>query len=62
MSGQSKTQQLLIDWLPQEATLYVDGGYRLWLKDRAITYFTLTTEPFRQFEERHYDGKLNVIS
>lgn len=62
VSGQSKTQQLLIDWLPEEATLYVDGGYRLWLKDRAITYFTLTTEPFRQFEEKHYDDVSNLKS
>ncbi|XP_014291330.1 evolutionarily conserved signaling intermediate in Toll pathway, mitochondrial isoform X2 [Halyomorpha halys] len=62
VSGQSKTQQLLTGWLPQEATLYVDGGFRLWLKDRAITYFTLTTEPFRKFEEQDYDDVSNLMS
>lgn len=50
VSGQSEIQQELISCLPEESTLYVEGGFRVWMRNKAVTYFTLHTDHFRTFQ------------
>jgi len=41
VSGQSPDQQHLISKLPEGTALYVEGGFRVWLRDSQVTYFIL---------------------
>ena len=39
--GLSPKQKALINRCPKNGTLYVEGAFRVWLKDRQVTYFVL---------------------
>ena len=45
VSGQSQEQKDMIKLLPKDKALYVEGGYRVWLRDTQVTYFILRGEP-----------------
>nr|CAG4640918.1 EOG090X07J4 [Eulimnadia texana] len=44
VSGQSETQRELIQNLPQDQTIFVEGAFRLWLRKTSINYFILRAE------------------
>ena len=41
VSGQSEEQKEMIKELPKDKPLYVEGGFRVWLRDTQVTYFLL---------------------
>ena len=41
VSGISEEQQEMIKQLPKDKPLYVEGGFRVWLRDTQVTYFIL---------------------
>ena len=41
VSGQSEEQKEMIKDLPKDKPLYVEGGFRVWLRDSQVTYFIL---------------------
>ncbi|ODM95421.1 Evolutionarily conserved signaling intermediate in Toll pathway, mitochondrial [Orchesella cincta] len=45
VSGQSPEQQKLIESHPAERPIFVEGAFRLWLKDVCMNYFILRAEP-----------------
>ena len=45
VSGQSPDQQALIESHPSNRPIYVEGAFRIWLKDQCINYFILRAEP-----------------
>ena len=45
VSGQSPDQQALIESHPAERPIYVEGAFRVWLRDQCINYFILRSEP-----------------
>lgn len=60
MSGQSPTQKDLINELEPEECIYVEGGYRIWLREQSITYFILRANNkflSTDIEEEEIDGK-----
>jgi len=45
VSGQSPDQKKLIERHPENVPIYIEGGFRLWLRKQSIIYFILRTEP-----------------
>jgi len=45
VSGQSATQQRLIEEHAADKPIYVEGAFRIWLRSVCINYFILRTEP-----------------
>jgi len=45
VSGQSQEQRDMIKQLPKDKAIYVEGGFRVWLRDTQVTYFILRGEP-----------------
>ena len=41
VSGISEEQQEMIKALPKDKPLYVEGGFRVWLRETQVTYFIL---------------------
>lgn len=44
VSGISEEQQEMIKALPKDKPLYVEGGFRVWLRETQVTYFILRGE------------------
>jgi len=56
VSGQSEEQRQMIRGLPKDKAIYVEGGYRIWLRDSQVTYFILRGEPaLRERNTYHND-------
>merc|ERR1712059_21992 len=45
VTGQSNTQKDLLENLPKGTALYVEGAFRVWLKDSQVSYFILRGPP-----------------
>ncbi|UYV64092.1 ECSIT [Cordylochernes scorpioides] len=45
VSGQSPEQQELLEQLPLDKPIYVEGPFLLWLRDKTMFYFMLRAEP-----------------
>ncbi|XP_067673383.1 evolutionarily conserved signaling intermediate in Toll pathway, mitochondrial-like [Haliotis asinina] len=45
VSAQSPTQQLHINEHPHDIPLFVEGGYKVWLRGQSLTYFILRADP-----------------
>lgn len=45
VSGQSPKQREIIETLPKNKALYVEGAFRVWLRDVQVNYFILRGEP-----------------
>lgn len=45
VSGQSTDQKKLIANHPDNVPIYIEGGFRIWLRKQSIIYFILRTEP-----------------
>lgn len=45
VSGQSPEQQRLIEELPSNRPIYVEGAFRVWLRNVCMNYFILRAEP-----------------
>lgn len=45
VSGQSPDQKKLIANHSDTVSIYIEGGFRLWLRKQSIVYFILRTEP-----------------
>lgn len=45
VSGQSREQQDLLAALPHNTPLYVEGAFRVWLRDSQVSYFILRGPP-----------------
>nr|CAG4649391.1 EOG090X07J4 [Scapholeberis mucronata] len=65
VSGQSPTQQDLLAKLEKSQTVYVEGGFTIWLRRSSINYFILRAEPtpraeVKESEQYDFDdvGKL----
>ena len=44
VSGISEEQKEMIKELPKDKPLYVEGGFRVWLRETQVTYFILRYE------------------
>jgi len=58
VSGQSDEQKDMIRKLPKDKAIYVEGGYRVWLRERQVTYFILRGEPALR-DRTVYDNTLD---
>lgn len=58
VSGQSDEQKQMIKELPKDKAIYVEGGYRVWLRERQVTYFILRGEPALR-DRTTYDDTLD---
>ena len=47
VSGQSPVQRELVKKLKDDQTVYVEGAFCLWLRNKTINYFILRTEPVK---------------
>lgn len=63
VSGQSPEQKKLISNHPENVPIYIEGGFRIWLRKQSIIYFILRTEPSPTlaYEEVDVDGKNNQL-
>jgi len=59
VSGQSEEQRQMIRALPKDKAIYVEGGYRVWLRDAQVTYFILRGEPALRDRTASYDDSLD---
>lgn len=61
VSGQSPDQKQIIANHPDNVPIYIEGGFRLWLRKQSIIYFILRTEPappITNKEPEDEDGKI----
>ena len=45
VSGQSTNQKEILEGLSEGTALYVEGAFRLWLRDNQVSYFILRGPP-----------------
>lgn len=58
VSGQSLVQQNLLQHHKQDEPIYVEGSFKIWLRDKLVNYFILRANPNpRLGEEADPDGK-----
>jgi len=63
VSGQSFNQKDLIELLPEGTPLYVEGAFRVWLRDQQVSYFILRGPPVAPPPEPETDNDdFSVIS
>ncbi|XP_050421189.1 evolutionarily conserved signaling intermediate in Toll pathway, mitochondrial [Adelges cooleyi] len=55
VSGQSPDQKKLIEKQQENIPVYIEGGFRLWLRKQSIVYFILRTEPPEAIVEDNFD-------
>lgn len=60
VSGQSTQQQKLIEELPPNKPIYVEGAFRIWLKNVCMNYFILRGEPKPKRKEMTKDEEDDV--
>lgn len=58
VSGQSEEQRQMIRALPKDKAIYVEGGFRVWLREAQVTYFILRGEPALR-DRTTYDNTLD---
>lgn len=61
-SGQSKTQQKLITLQNPKLPLFVEGGYKCWLRHFSVTYFILRADPDLAALKAWNEAKIKVES
>lgn len=61
VSGQSPDQKSLVANHPVNVPIYVEGGFRLWLRKQSIIYYILRTEPSPVKNEEIVDEDGNVL-
>lgn len=66
VSGQSPIQQELLEKIEAQKTVYVEGGFPIWLRRTSINYFILRSEPIapskKEFDlhsQFDFDGKFS---
>ena len=52
-SAQSPDQQALIAEHPADSPVYVEGGFKVWLREVCLTYFVLRSEVTQTFTTFH---------
>ncbi|KAK9496834.1 hypothetical protein O3M35_012940 [Rhynocoris fuscipes] len=60
VSGQSPDQIKLLSELPSKTPLYVEGRYRIWLRNQSVTYFVLRADVRRNVEIENTDDISNL--
>lgn len=65
VSGQSSDQQKLIENLPSNRPIYVEGAFRVWMRNVCMNYFILRAEPREIPKEKNNDeddvGNLHAV-
>jgi len=61
VSGQSPDQKKLVANHPENVPIYIEGGFRIWLRKQSIIYFILRTEPSPVIENEEEDEDGNII-
>lgn len=63
VSGQSPAQKKLVAQHPENVPIYIEGGFRIWLRKQSIIYFILRTEPTPAVENeiKDEDGSINKL-
>ncbi|KAL1452988.1 hypothetical protein WDU94_007168 [Cyamophila willieti] len=63
VSGISEAQRGLIATHPKEKSIYVEGGFRIWLRDQSIVYYILRSDPGPedQYQQEDPDDLRNLI-
>lgn len=54
-SAQSPGQQTLVADHPAESPVYVEGGFKVWLREKCLTFFVLrseVTQTFTTFQQK----------
>lgn len=59
VSAQSPKQQQLLDEHDKEEPVYVEGSFRVWIKNKSVDYFLLKGNPKAPVEQEieNPDGK-----
>ena len=67
VSGQSPIQRELLEKMEKLKTVYVEGGFTIWLRRTSINYFILRTEPVPPSKEElelnkqfDFDGRIST--
>lgn len=64
VSGQSPDQKKLVANHPDDVPIYIEGGFRIWLRKQSIIYYILRTEPSPTFKneemEQDEDGNIYI--
>lgn len=45
VSAQSPVQRELLDAHPRDVSIFVEGAFRIWLRDASVSYFILRADP-----------------
>lgn len=45
VSAQSPVQRELLDVHPHDVSIYVEGAFRIWLRNASVSYFILRADP-----------------
>uniref|UniRef100_A0A8D8PX25 Evolutionarily conserved signaling intermediate in Toll pathway, mitochondrial n=1 Tax=Cacopsylla melanoneura TaxID=428564 RepID=A0A8D8PX25_9HEMI len=63
VSGISEAQRGLIATHPKEMSIYVEGGFRIWLRDQSIVYYILRSDPDpeKEYVQEDPDDLRNLI-
>lgn len=61
VSGQSPTQKRLLHKHNATEPIYVEGPFRVWLRQNSVNYFIIRTKPIKQdFKEEDFDDVANI--
>jgi signaling intermediate in Toll pathway protein len=63
VSAQSPIQQELLEKLPADKPIFVEGSFRVWLRGAAVNYFVLRADPTPepvQLHASHLDGNIFI--
>lgn len=64
VSGQSPDQKKLIVNHSDTVPIYIEGGFRIWLRKQSIVYFILRTEPSNEAQNNEMedeDGNIIIL-
>ena len=54
-SAQSPAQQALVAEHPADCSVYVEGGFKVWLREKSLTYFILRSDVTQTFTTYNQD-------
>lgn len=60
VSGQSPDQKKIIANHPDNIPIYIEGGFRIWLRKQSIIYFILRTEPPPAIENEEQEDEDDI--
>jgi signaling intermediate in Toll pathway protein len=64
VSAQSPVQRELLDAHPHNVSVFVEGAFRIWLRNASVAYFILRADPRPKpnLPPQDFDGMYSIIT